>query len=137
MTRPLGITVIGILVVLASIVVGLIGLAGIFVGLAFLLPGTPISGTGLIASGLLFLLLGTILGVSGVGLLRLRPWAWWLSALATAGSLTYVGYGVYQAWQASDESPSVQSLVTVAILGVIFVYLMTVHRFFRRPASPM
>ena len=53
MARPLGISILGGLVLLGSIIMILIGIASFFVGLAFLLPGTPISWTTLLLNGLL------------------------------------------------------------------------------------
>ena len=71
--RPLGITILGALVLLAAIVMVLIGIAAFFVGLAFLVPGSPSSGTPLLLNGLLYFFIGVVLGVAGAGLLRLRP----------------------------------------------------------------
>ena len=51
--RPLGISILGGLVLLEFVIMILIGIANFFVGLAFLVPGTPISWTTLLLNGLL------------------------------------------------------------------------------------
>lgn len=129
MSRPLGITVLAVLVLLASLAVGLIGIAGIFVGLAGFLPGVGLDSTALLLGGILYILLATVLGISGVGLLRLRPWAWWLALLATLFAIAYSGLQVY-----SDPADiRLGTLITIVVAAVIFAYLLTAYRSFRRP----
>jgi len=136
MARPLGISVLGGLVLLASAIVFLIGVASFFVGLAFLFPGTgPVSGTSLILNGLLYVVIGAVLGIAGGGLLRLRAWAWWLAIIASLFGLAYLGYNAYQD-SLAGESLTWTALLTIVVVGVIFVYLLTTHRAFRRPAMP-
>ena len=96
----------GALVVLAAFVMFLIGIAGFIVGLAGLIPGSPIPGTTLLLNGLLYVIIGIVLGVAGFGLLRLRPWAWGLALLAT-----------------------------LVIVAAVLVYLLGVARAFRRPQT--
>ncbi len=130
--RPTGITILGTLVILASIGVFLIGLAGLIAGLAGLL--TPILPAGvLLTGGIVYLVLGGFLFLSGVGLLRLRSWAWWLAVLTTLGVVGYSAYAVYQRGIADATWPT----VTLAIGGVIFLYLLAVGRWFRRPVVGM
>src|SRR5207244_5417763 len=93
---PLCITVLGGLVSLAAIIMILIGIASFFVGLAFLIPGAPISGTELILNGILYFFIGVVLGVAGGGLLMMRPWAWAVALVATLGTLVYLGDSVYE-----------------------------------------
>ena len=135
MVRPLGITILGILVVLASVVITLIGIMGILVGLAFLVPGAPAPAGPLLLGGLTYFVIGLVLGISGMGLLRLRPWAWWLALLATVGYLAYVAYGVYDDMRPAGPGISLTSALTLAVAVVILVYLVTVYRSFRRPAA--
>src|SRR2546425_8548320 len=134
MTRPVGISILGGLVVLGAVILVLIGIASFFVGLAFLFPGTPFSGTTLILNGLLYFAIGVVLGVAGSGLLRMRAWAWGLAILATLVTLVYVGYTAYQR-STAGEQPSLSAIFTLAIVGVILVYLLSVSRAFRRPAG--
>jgi len=136
MTRPVGISVLGGLVVLGAVILVLIGIASFFVGLAFLFPGTPFSGTTLILNGLLYFVLGVVLGVAGSGLLRMRAWAWGLALLAALVGLVYLLYGVYQDTR-GGAGVSWYSVLTIVIVAAILVYLLSVARAFRRPAGTM
>jgi hypothetical protein len=64
LARPVGITILGGLVLLAAIALILIGIAAFFVGLAFLVPGAPGSGAPLILNGLLYFVIGVVLGAA-------------------------------------------------------------------------
>lgn len=132
MNRPIGITILSALVILAAVILILIGIASFFVGLAFLIPGTPISGTTLILNGLLYFAIGVVLAIAGSGLLAMRVWAWGLALLAALVTLVYLGYRVYQDTR-GGASVSIYSVFTLLIFGVIFVYLLSVSRAFRRP----
>lgn len=134
MARPVGISILGGLVMLASIIMILIGIAAFVVGLAFLIPGAPASGTQFILNGLLFFVIGVVLGVSGSGLMRMRPWAWGLALLAALVTLVYLGYNVYQA-NNSGKGVTLTALLTLVIVGAVFIYLLSVSRAFRRPAG--
>ena len=140
MARPLGISILGGLVILAAVILILIGIASFIVGLAFVglefaLP-FPATGTQLLLNGLLYFASGVVLGVAGSGLLRMRAWAWGLAILATLVTLVYVGYNAYQR-STGGEPLSLVAILTLAIVGVIFVYLLSVSRAFRRPAGMM
>src|SRR5437867_6452554 len=95
MARPLGISILGGLVILAAVILILISIASFVVGLAFVLPFRE-TGTTLLLNGLLYFAIGVVLGVAGSGLLRMRAWAWGLAILATLVTLVYVGYTGYQ-----------------------------------------
>ena len=129
--RPVGVTVLGALVMLAAIVLILIGIAGFIVGLAFLIPGTPISGTSYILNGLLYFFIGVVLGAAGTGLMAMRPWAWGLGLLASLVYLVYLGYNLYQQSNAG-EALSLLGILTFVIVAAVFVYLLSVSRAFRR-----
>jgi hypothetical protein len=131
-----GISILGGLVLLAAVILILIGIASFFVGLAFLFPGAPITGTTLLLNGLLYFFLGVVLGIAGSGLMAMRPWAWGLAVLAALVGLVYLGYNVYQDTR-GGASVSIYSLLTLVIVGAIFVYLLGVHRAFRRPRGTM
>src|SRR5712692_922774 len=133
MARPLGITILGALVVLAAVSLILISIASFFVGLAFVLPFRE-TGTTLLLNALLYFVIGVVLAVAGSGLLRMRPWAWGLAILATLVTLVYVGYTAYQRSNAG-EPLSLPAILTLVIVGVILVYLLSVSRAFRRPAG--
>jgi len=131
MTRPLGISILGGLVLLAAVVLILIGVASFFVGLAFLFPGSPITGTTLLLNGLLYFFLGVVLGIAGSGLIMMRPWAWGLALFATLVGFVYLAYNAYQDMR-GGTSLSLYSILTLVFVGVIFVYLLGVSRTFHR-----
>jgi hypothetical protein len=135
--RPLGILILGILILLASVVLALIGVAGILVGLAGLLPGTGLNAEALLVGGVITLAMAVVLGIAGSGLLALRPWAWWLATVVTLAALVYTGVGLYQAMTRPGGSGNLDlgSAFTVAFLGVLFAYLLTVRNRFRRPIA--
>ena len=120
---------------LGSVILILIGIASFFVGLAFLLPDTGISGTALILNGLLYFVIGVVLGAAGSGLMRMRPWAWGLALLAALVGLAYLACGIYRQAQ-SGAAVGLSSFITLAIVGAIFVCLVGVSRAFRAPAPP-
>ncbi len=129
MARPIGITVLGVLVLLASVVLVIAGLLGIFASPLGLIPGSGLNAGALFSGGILFLLLGIVLGVAGTGLMRLRPWAWWLALLTVIAVLIWTVVRIFQAIAALH----VEWYATVAIAAVLFGYLVTVHHFFRTP----
>lgn len=128
-------TILGGLVLLAALVLAIAGLAGMFLSFASLLPGSPVPGFSLFLWGLLFFILGIVLGVAGGGLLALRPWAWWLSFLVALGALIWSVYGLYQT-ATTGVAIELTSLLSVTIVAVIFVYLLTVYGSFRRAGAP-
>jgi len=132
--RPLGILILGILILLASVVLALIGVAGILVGLAGLLPASGLNAEALLVGGVITLAMAVVLGIAGSGLLALRPWAWWLATVVTLAALVYTGVGLYQAMTRPGGSGNLDlgSAFTVAFLGVLFAYLLTVRNRFRR-----
>ncbi len=132
MARPVGITILGALVVLAAFVMVMIGIAGFIVGLTGLIPGSPIPGTSLLLNGLLYVVIGIVLGVAGYGLLGLRPWAWGLALLAALVTLVYLGYNVWRDSNAG-ESITLTAIVTLVIVGAVLVYLLSVAKAFRAP----
>jgi hypothetical protein len=131
--RPLGITILGGLVLLAAVIMFLLAVASFVVGLAFLLPFTT-TGTTLLLNGLLYFVVAIVLGVAGSGLLGMRPWAWGLAVLASLVTLVYVGYNTVQKSQAGESVPF-QAILEVVLVGVVFVYLLSVSRAFRRAAG--
>jgi hypothetical protein len=134
MSRPVGISILGGLVVLAAAILVLVGIASFFVGLAFLFPGSQISGTTLILNGILYFVLGVVLGVAGIGLLMMRAWAWGLAVLGSLVGLVYLLYGVYQDTRGGGGISLSSAIITV-IVGAILVYLLSVSRAFFRKAA--
>lgn len=128
--RPKGVVVLGGLVMLASSVIGLAGLAGVLWGLAGLLPGIPFNFT-VLTSGLLYMLIALFLLVAGVGIVAFRLWAWWLTMTAVAAPAAIVGYEIVsRAVRALPAEPL--QLVSFIVLVSILTYLLSVKRQFRR-----
>jgi hypothetical protein len=128
MQRPAGVTILGVLVILSAIVLALAGFAGLIVGFASLLPGINLPTGQLFLGALLYLFLAIVLFAAGVGLLGLRPWAWWLATLASLIALAWQALGIYYAKAAIP----ITSWASLIVTGIIFVYLLTVFRSFHR-----
>src|SRR5205809_7030201 len=94
MRRPVGISVLGGLVLLAAVILIVMSIASFIVGLAFLLPfpagGPPLPGTTLLANSVLYFAFGVVLAIAGSGLLRSRASAYVRGLRAPSGSLVYV-----------------------------------------------
>jgi hypothetical protein len=132
--RPLGVSILGGLVLFAAIVLILAGVGGILLSPVSLLPGSPIPGLTFFLWGLAFLFLGILLAIAGGGLLAMRIWAWWLAFLVALGTLLWSVYGLYLSLNAG-EPLGYTSLISVTVIAVIFVYLASAYRAFRRPAA--
>ena len=124
--RPLGILILGVLVVLTGIALVLIGLAGIFVSLAALIPGSSLGFRSLFVGGLVFFGIGLVLLAAGGGLLALRVWAWWLAVIAAAVALGFSGYDAV-----SRGTVDLVTLLTSVLEVIILAYLVSVYRRFR------
>ena len=89
--RPIGVTILAVLTILAGIIFLLIGVVIIaFSVVAAALFSSFIGGLGAIA-GAILLVVGIIVLVAGFGLLRLRMWAWWLAMIAFAITAALIG----------------------------------------------
>jgi len=94
---PIGVAILGVLTILSGL--ALLGVGGLFVVAAFVVGvGVPyggIAGALIGVIGAVFLLFGIIAIAAGVGLIRLRSWAWWLAMIVAVitllGSLPFVG----------------------------------------------
>ncbi len=126
-TRPLGITVLGVLVLLASAVLAIAGVLGIFASPLGLIPGSGLNAGALVSGGVLFLVFGMVLGVSGAGLMRLRPWAWWLAVVTALAVLLWTLYRIV----GDIQYFHFEWYATIGIAAVLFGYLLTVRNFFR------
>lgn len=114
-SRPIGVTILAILVVLVGVLI-LIAAIAVFLLSGFLaLTGLPTFGLAVTVIGVLVLILALIWIGVGMGLWHLRSWAWWLALIVML--FTIVG---------SIASPP---LAVVPIL--IFVYLILVRHHFR------
>jgi len=91
------------------------GLAVNFFSIALLLPFLP--------ANIILAALGLIFLAVGAGLWSLRPWAWWVNL---------VWYGILflaSVWSLADNA--LGAIVSVAIYGVICLYLFTVKDEFK------
>ena len=135
MARPRGVTVLGALVILAAIIIGLAGVAGVFLSFASLLPGINLPGSTLIVGGVLYLILAFILLAAGAGLLGLRIWAWWVATVTAIVAAAWQAYGIYTASTGTmPETVPWTSWVGLGFTVLIAVYLLAVHHSFHRHA---
>ena len=124
---PIGVLILGILVILAGI--GLLAVGGLLFAAAFLMAGAGSQVGGLFGAilgiiGAVFVIFGIIAVLAGVGLIRLRPWAWMLTMIIAV--LSFLG---------SLAAVTTYWYLTVLWL-VIIVYLVIVRKEFRsRPAG--
>ena len=113
--RPIGVTILAVLIILA-------GLFFLFISLAALVLGTVFLGGFGLALGAVLVILAFLTLAAGFGLLGMRPWAWWLSVIVLVLSiLSQVG-----SYQIGTGSPW-----SIAIPGLILVYLLAVRKYFR------
>jgi len=115
-SRPIGVTLLAVLTILLGILIVLVGLLFVVAPLILVGVGLP-PAFGLAASviGAIVFVFGLIWIGVGVGLLHLRPWAWWLAVIVMA--LSIVG--------------SIASPITAVIPALILIYLILVRHHFR------
>ena len=127
-SRPIGVALLAILVILAGLVLVLLSLLAILLGLAVLAAGG--GSLVLILAGIAFVLSAFLL-LAGLGLWKLRPWAWWLSVIVLVLSLLAQLAGVsIQNWRDMTTS----QIVALGLPILILLYLFAVRRHFRSPA---
>ncbi len=130
MARPIGVTILGVLVILVAIIVGLGALLILAGALAGAVLGAALFASVAFIIGLITLIFAIILGLSGSGLLKLRPWAWWLATFVIFVELAVSAYNVYR------DTTSVVSIFTALVVLVLFVYMLTVRKYFKPGAAP-
>ncbi len=113
-SRPLGVTILAVLTILIGILVFFLGLA-LTVSAGVFTFFVPLFGLGIVV-GFLVLLVGVLMIVSGMGLLRLRMWAWWLAILSFV--------------LGAASSVLSQNYVTAGIEILLIVYLIVVRKHF-------
>ncbi len=112
--RPLGVSVLAIVVLAFGVVTALVGLFGALLGAVEGVMGSPNQGARSLLGGAGLILLGAVYLVAGAGLWSLRPWAWWLAAAASVVGLV-VAFG---------------AVITMAVWAAVLVYLVLVRRSF-------
>ena len=122
--RPIGVTILAILVILAGLIAVLVTLLLVLAAL-LLIPAWGL--LPVIVTGIAFLL-AVLLLASGFGLLGLRPWAWWLAVIVLVLNLVFTfsqlgipGLGTLATGQ----------MITIAIQVLVLLYLFAVRGSFR------
>ena len=110
--RPILVSVLAILVILVGFLYLLIGILGFL--LTFLLFDTPLSGLvpDVLFLTFIFFVVGIILTVSGIGLWKLRMWAWVLAVIVLVFAL------IGQAVSFSPFSFVIEVLLLIYLLAV-------------------
>ncbi len=128
--RPIGVAILAILVILAGLILTLITLLFLIVALA-------VAATlGFLLVGLAFIafLLSLFLLLAGIGLWKLRPWAWWLSMIVLI--LIVVSQAATYSLSSLRQLGAGQ-LVILALPVLILIYLIAVRGHFRsNPYAP-
>ncbi len=120
MARPIGVTILAVLSILAAILLLVVGSLGL---LAAAVAGlTPDEVQLLQAFGVFALVLGPLFLVSGVGLLRLTVWGWWLAIIVNFLSVIS---GIVQV--VIDPANFVGPVIGLVLSGVILSYLFVVR----------
>jgi len=122
--RPIGVTILAVLVILAGVIAVLVTLLLVLAAL-LLIPAWGLLPA--IIAGILFLL-AVLLLAAGFGLLSLRPWAWWLAVIVLVLNLAFTfaqlgipGLGMLASGQ----------LVTIVIQVIVLLYLFAVRGSFQ------
>jgi hypothetical protein len=118
--RPLGIAILSILIILGGVLVIILGIAVLAFGglLGFAVGGGVGAALGAAIGGII-IIVGAIWLVAGLGLWRLRGWAWWLATIVVGLSL---------AGSAANGGVGAGLIVT----ALIFVYLLVVKKHFNQ-----
>jgi hypothetical protein len=113
--RPIIVAILAALVIIAG---ALVLIAGLLLALGLgLLGGFAFGGVGAVvgvAIGAVIVIVGAIMLIAGLGLWRLRSWAWWLTVIVVVIDL--IGAG----------------LIGKIALGVLLVYLIVVRKYFNQ-----
>ena len=118
--RPLGVTIIAILQLIAALFLIFSGAMGILAGLAI-----PFFGIFLIAIGAMALIFGIIGFILFIGLWRLKGWAWWLAFIINLITIITSIYSFYM----SGFTDYLQ-LANIIIPLIIVIYLFFVRKHF-------
>jgi len=122
--RPTGATIVALLVLVS-------GVWQVIVGLGFAIPGGLLGGLiggnvapgamgGMVVNvGLLTLVVGALSIAAGLGIWRLRPWAWTLAAIVAATSIALTLLSVL------DWGTLISQLIGLALPAITLYLLMT------------
>lgn len=117
--RPTGVTVIGILGIIGGIL-GIIAAIGVFTvgGLATAVGAVGVGG-GVMALGVIYLILAILELVAAIAFLSLKPWAWWGLIIMLAANIV-LAIVLMIAWQFGASS-----LIGILIDAGIIYYVNT------------
>ena len=118
-TRPVGVTIIGILIVIAGILTLLVGIGSIAVGPPNLL------GLVFVAFGVISLVIGIAYLVMGYGLLKGRGWAWTISMIVLIIGIIINLISLPRAVASGSNFSG--DVVSIAISAFILYYLYRPH----------
>lgn len=127
-TRPAGVAILAIITVLIGIFTFFGGLALIGIGTVGAIFNIQLPAAFTIGIGVLATLLGLVAIAAGIGLWRLRRWAWWLAIII--GVVSIISSGVQIAVGGS-------AYVGLVLWLIIVVYLIAVRKHFMRPGQAM
>ena len=128
-SRPIGVAILAILIILAGVVLVLISL--VFVLAALVVMAATGSALILVLAGIAFLL-SLILLLAGIGLWGLRPWAWWLSVIVLVLSIINEFAGVTLS---SLRALSTVDLIIFGFPVLMLIYLFAVRHHIRSPKT--
>lgn len=118
--RPLGITILGGLAVLVGFLIFAFGLLNVLTLLR--------EGGALLLSALISVVLGFFLLLRGRGLLRLRPWSWWLVVLSLVVGLLVIFLALLGGVGGPAGAPLVFAFL---VLLFLLLYFLSVRSYFR------
>jgi lysylphosphatidylglycerol synthetase-like protein (DUF2156 family) len=118
-SRPLGVTIIAILIVIAGILTLLVGIGSIAIG--------PLTALGLVfvAAGVVSLVIGIAYLVMGYGLWKGKGWAWTISMIVLIIGIIIKLISLPRA--VASGSNFSEDIVSIAISAFILYYLYRPH----------
>ncbi len=136
--RPLGVTLLGSLVVLAGVALLVLSIANLlgYYGAYALELAPDISREFFLISSGWNLVVGIALLASGNGLLGLRPWAWWLTFLVALLAVLRALFAFLSGVAEAAFSTLLSSFAGLALGLVILGYIFSVRQHFRAARPP-
>lgn len=131
--RPLGITLLGSVVVVVGLILLVLGLVNIlaFFGIVAIEISSDASAEAFLLSAFLNLFVGVALLASGNGLLNLRPWAWWLAFIVVLIGVFRSVFSLVTGVAQTALTALVSAVLGLILLLVLLGYLVSVRRYFR------
>ena len=119
MKRPAGVVVIGILAIIGAVLDILGSLALLGVGGLASATGAGGIGAGVLAVGVIYLIIGVVMLIFAISFLGLKPWAWWGLLVLEVISVVWGIIGLV----VNGFTPS--TLIGIIIQLLIILYLMS------------